>query len=103
MARFSARGVDGGWRARRGGGGAVTGHVTFTIKDQARLGWPLLVGKGRYAVWVRLCRHPDVRGAASLRIARIVLKRVDGREVRMIPLAAGYERQKLKMGSFAAF
>jgi len=72
-----------GWTVD-GGPGAVTGvrdaHVTFTIKDQARLGWPLPLAEGRYAVWVRLCRDPDERGArfASLRIARIVPERVDG-------------------------
>jgi len=74
--------VQGGWTVD-GGPGAVTGvrdaRVTFTVKDQARLGWPLLLGKGRYAVWARLCRHTDGRGDARLRIARIVLERVDGK------------------------
>jgi len=74
--------AQGGWTAD-GGPGAVTGvrdaRVTFTVKDHARLRWPPPFGKGRYAVWARLCRHTDGRGTACLRIARVALERVDGK------------------------
>ncbi len=60
--------------------GSVTNErgapVVFSIKDHARLNYPLRLTRGRYEVWVLLRRHKDESSNSTVRLARIVLRKM---------------------------
>lgn len=50
--------------------------VIFSLKDHARINYPLRLGGGRYEVWLRLRRHKEEGGNSMVRLARIVLRKM---------------------------